>query len=335
MKAIRGATTLAADTPDEVRAGVKELLAAIKTKSNLHSEEIVCILLSSTADIKSLYPAKAAREAGFSDCALYSSLEPDIDGSLALCVRVMVLAETDRPVKYVYLRGARSLRKDLSEVINIALDGPAGSGKSTVSKLVAKKLDILSLDTGAMYRAAALKCLKSGVDYAEKSQVERVIDHIDLKVEYRDGRQLTLLDGEDVSGQIRTPQISMLASYVSAYPSVRSKMVELQRKIASEVSCILDGRDIGTNVLPACPFKFFLTATPEIRAKRRYNEDRLKGSAQSYESILKDINERDEQDRNRAVAPLRCAADAVVIDTSEMTAEEVAQTICEKIQEKI
>ena len=113
------------------------------------------------------------------------------------------------------------------------------------------------------------------------------------------------------------------------------KRVDLQRKMASEVSCILGGRDIGTNVLPACPFKFFLTATPEIRAKRRYNEDRLKGSAQSYESILKDINERDEQDRNRAVAPLRCAADAIVIDTSEMTAEEVAQTICEKIQEKI
>ncbi len=335
MKAIRGATTLASDTPQEVREKVKELLNAVADANSLKAHEMICIMLSSTGDIHSLYPAKAAREAGFSGCALYSSLEPDMEGSLALCVRVMILADTDRAIKHVYLHGARVLRKDLSQVINIALDGPAGSGKSTVSKIVAKKLDILSLDTGAMYRAAALKCIREGVDYAEKSQVERIIENIDLRVEYRDGKQLTLLDGKDVSGEIRTAQVSMLASYVSAYPSVRAKMVFLQRKIASEVSCVLDGRDIGTNVLPDCPFKFFLTAAPEIRARRRYEEDRLKGSTQTYESILKDINERDEQDKNRAVAPLKCAEDAVIIDTSEMTAEEVAVAVCEKVQEKI
>ena len=335
MKAIRGATTLDGDTPEEVRLRVKELLNAIKLNNRLSDDELICIMLSSTADVRSLYPAKAAREAGFSGCALYSSLEPDIDGSLPLCIRVMVLADIQRAAKHVYLRGARTLRKDLSAVINIAIDGPAGSGKSTVSKLVAKKLDILSLDTGAMYRAAALKCVRAGVDYAEKSQVERVIENIDLRVEYRDGRQLTILDGEDVSDCIRTAQISMLASYVSAYPSVRGKMVELQRRIASEVSCILDGRDIGTNVLPDCPYKFFLTATPEVRAKRRYDEDKAKGSAQSFEQVLKELNERDAQDKNRAVAPLKCADDAVIIDTSEMTADEVAEAICAKVQEKI
>lgn len=335
MKAIRGATTLNSDTPDEVRSKVKELLTAIVSVNNLKADDIICIMLSSTADIKSLYPAKAAREAGFSHCALYSSLEPDIDGSLEKCVRVMLLTETSGSVRYVYLHGAKTLRKDISEVINIALDGPAGSGKSTVSKLVAKELDILSLDTGAMYRAVALKCINSGIDYAEKNQVDHIINNIDLRVEYKDGRQVTLLDGEDVSEKIRTAQVSMLASYVSAYPSVRAKMVDLQRKIASRVSCILDGRDIGTNVLPDCPFKFFLTATPEIRAMRRYAEDKLKGTAQSYEQTLKELNERDKQDKNRAVAPLKCAKDAIVIDTSEMTAEEVARNICEKIQEKI
>ena len=335
MKAIRGATTLSCDTAEEVRTATRELLQSIAKINGLKNDEIVCMMFSSTADIKSLYPATAAREAGFSDCALYSSLEPDISGSLAMCIRVMVLADIDRKVKYVYLRGAKSLRKDLSDVINIALDGPAGSGKSTVSKLVAKKLDILSLDTGAMYRAVALKCINEGVDYSEKSQVDRVVENIDLRVEYGNGGQLTLLDGKDVSGDIRTSQVSMLASYVSAYPSVRAKMVSLQREIASHVSCILDGRDIGTNVLPDCLYKFFLTASPEVRAERRFKEDKLKGSTQTYEDILLEINERDAQDRNRAVAPLKCADDAVVIDTSEMTAEEVANTICERIQEKI
>lgn len=326
---------MAEDSAEEIRQKVKELLTLISEGNDLRASDIICIMFSSTADIKSLYPAKAAREAGFAGCALYSSLEPDIDDSLPLCIRVMVLAETNGRARHVYLHGAKVLRKDISEIINIALDGPAGSGKSTVSKIVAKKLDILSLDTGAMYRAAALKCIKEGIDYAEKSQVDRVVGNIDLRVEYKDGRQLTLLDGTDVSGEIRTAQVSMLASYVSAYPSVRSKMVDLQRKIASEVSCILDGRDIGTNVLPSCPFKFFLTASPEIRAKRRYEEDRLKGSSQSFEEILRDINERDEQDKNRAVAPLKRAADAIVVDTSELTAEEVADVICDKIQEKI
>lgn len=335
MKAIRGATTLSADTPEEVRVKVKELLSQIVKANALRPDEIICIMLSSTVDIRSLYPAKAAREAGFAHCALYSSLEPDMQGSLPLCVRVMLLTESDNAVKHVYLHGARVLRKDISSVINIALDGPAGSGKSTVSKLVAQKLDILSLDTGAMYRAAALKCIRAGADYAEKNQVERVIENIDLRVEYRDGRQLTLLDGEDVSDKIRTAQISMLASYVSAYPFVRNKMVQLQRKIASEVSCILDGRDIGTNVLPGCPYKFYLTASPEVRARRRFEEDRAKGAKLTFEQTLNDINERDAQDKNRAVAPLKCAEDAIVIDTSDMTAEEVANAVCEKIQEKI
>ena len=335
MKAIRGATTIARDEAGEIKDKVSELLGCIVSRNGLEKNDIICIMLSSTGDIKSMYPAKAAREAGFSSCALYSSLEPDIEDALPLCIRVMVLVEMRKKPVHVYLHGAASLRRDISSVINIALDGPAGSGKSTVSKLVAGKLDILSLDTGAMYRAAALKCIREGVDYAEKTQVERVIEKLDLRVEYRDGGQLTILDGEDVSGEIRTAQVSMLASYVSAYPAVRSKMVELQRRIASEVSCILDGRDIGTNVLPDCPFKFFLVASPEIRARRRYEEDRLKGSNQSYEQILAELNERDAQDRNRAVAPLKCAADAVVIDTSELTAEEVAELICKKVQERI
>ena len=335
MRAIRGATTVANDTPVAIKSAVKELLNTIAEENNLRQEQIICIMLSNTGDIKSYYPAKAVREAGFSLCPLYSSLEPDIVGSLALCVRVMLLVDGVDIVKHVYLNGAKVLRKDITEVLNIAVDGPAGSGKSTVCKLVAQKLNILYLDTGAMYRALAYKCVKDNKDYGDKVVVKHLTENLDLKVEYRDGKQVTILDGEDVSEAIRAANVSMLASYVSAYSFVREKMVDLQRKIAVSTSCIVDGRDIGTNVLPDCRFKFYVTATAEVRAMRRYNEDLAKGGKQSFESVLQEINDRDFQDKNRAVAPLKQADDAVVIDTSSMTVEEVVDTIIGKVQEKI
>ncbi len=335
MKAIRGATTVAEDNPKLIKEGVKELLNEIVRLNNLNSEQIICIMFSSTADLKSYYPAKAAREAGFSFCALYSSLEPEIEGSLKNCIRVMLLVESVQQPEHVYLYGAKNLRKDITSILNIAVDGPAGSGKSTVCKLVAKKLGILYLDTGAMYRAIAYKCVKDKKDYGDKDVVKHIINKLDLKVGYKDGKQITLLDGEDVSELIRTPQVSMLASYVSAYSFVRTKMVTLQREIAQKTSCILDGRDIGTNVLPDCKFKIYLNASPEVRAKRRFDEDKAKGGSQSYEQVLSEINERDFQDINRAVAPLQKAKDALEIDTSDMTVDEVVNEIISKIQEKI
>lgn len=335
LKAIRGATTVDADTPEQIRERVKELLDSICKINKMTQDDVMCIMFSSTSDIRSFYPAKAAREAGYSSCALYSSLEPDINGSLKNCIRVMLLSEGSGNALHVYLHGAKALRKDLSKIINVAIDGPAGSGKSTVAKMIAEKLGILYLDTGAMYRAIALKCVRENADYAEKEVVRHLVDRLDLKIDYKDGKQLTILDGEDVSELIRTPQVSLLASYVSAYNFVRSKMVSLQREIASKFSCVLDGRDIGTNVLPNCEFKFYFTASPEVRARRRYEEDLSKGVAQSYEEVLKDINNRDFQDKNRAVAPLKKADDAIEIDTSNMTAEEVCNTVIKKIHEKI
>ena len=335
MRAIRGATTVTKDEPDIIKQCVKELLNTIMQVNGLGAEQIICIMFSSTADLKSYYPAKAAREAGYSMCALYSSLEPEIDGSLEKCIRVMLLAETDLPAEHVYLNGAKNLRRDITSVLNVAVDGPAGSGKSTVCKLVAKRLGILYLDTGAMYRAIAYKCVKDKKDYGDKDVVKHIINKLDLKVKYQDGKQITLLDGEDVSEYIRTPQVSMLASYISAYSFVRTKMVSLQREIAKSNSCILDGRDIGTNVLPDCRFKFYLNASPEIRAKRRFDEDKAKGVECDLQQVLKEINDRDFQDKNRAVAPLKKAKDAVEIDTSDMTVDEVVSEIVGKIQEKI
>lgn len=335
MIAIRGATTVAADTPDDIREAVKELLTEIKNVNGLSAENIVCIMFSSTGDITSFYPAKAAREAGFSDCPLFSSLEPPISGSLKLCIRVMILAEIAGRAGHVYLRGAENLRRDITKKLVIALDGPAGSGKTTAAKNLARELNILYLDTGAMYRACALACVNAGADLSDEKSVKRVIDNIDLRIEYSDGRQLTELDGRDVSEDIRRPEISQLASKVSAYGCVRRKMVEMQRRIAATMSCVMDGRDIGTNVLPNAEHKFYITASVEVRAMRRFAEDRAKGYSVSYENIVKDIRERDKRDSERGIAPLKCADDAVIVDTSALTPEQTVEFIKNKIQEKI
>ncbi|MCH5142559.1 MAG: (d)CMP kinase [Clostridiales bacterium] len=335
MKAIRGATTLDIDSAQQIKERVKELLESICTQNSIEKEDIICIMFSNTSDIRSYYPAKAARECGFSGSALYSSLEPEIEGSLALCIRVMMFVDNDIVVKPVYLHGAANLRKDLTKKYNIALDGPAGSGKSTVSKLIAKKLNILCLDTGAMYRACGLKCHLSGVSVNDEKAVETILKNTQITVGYENGVQITYLDGKDVSSDIRKPEISMLASAVSAFPYVRYKMVEAQREIAKKTSCVLDGRDIGSNVLPNAEFKFFLTAKPEIRAKRRMEENAIKGFTQPFDEILADIIKRDEQDINRAVAPLVKAEDAVEVDSSYMSIDEVVNFILNKIQEKI
>lgn len=334
MKAIRGATTVAADTPEEIRGAVSELLAEIQRSNELEKDDIICILFSNTADIRSFYPAKAAREAGFSRTALYSSLEPEIEGALPLCIRVLLFAENCYSVRHIYLRGAAGLRKDLVKFA-VAIDGPSGSGKSTVAKLLAKEYDVLYLDTGAMYRACALAARDAGITAFGEENVRPIMDRLDLKVIYKDGTQHTILSGRDVSEEIRRPEISMAASAISALGCVREKMVEMQRSIADEQSCILDGRDIGTTVLPDAPFKFFVTASAEVRARRRCEELKQKGFSVDYMQILKEIEERDKNDSTRRFSPLRKAEDAVYIDTSEMSIGEVVAEIKKEIQKKV
>lgn len=335
MTTIRGATTIAADNADEIRGAVKELLEQIESLNLLRRDEILSIVFSSTSDIHSFYPAKAAREAGFEGCALFSAQEPEIDGGLPLCIRVMLFVEKNISAHHVYLRGARALRKDIANKFNVAIDGPAGSGKSTVARLLARDYHIMYLDTGAMYRACALKALRSGVDVADEVQVCDLMRGLQLDIVYEDGAQHTMLDGADVSGEIRTPEVSMAASTISGHESVRLKMVEKQREIAAKRSCVLDGRDIGTFVLPDADFKFFLTASPEVRARRRCDEMTAKGYRVDFEELKREIARRDEQDSTRALAPLKKADDAVLIDTSDMTIDEVLAAIKQKMQEKI
>ena len=217
-------------------------------------------------------------------------------------------------------------------MINIALDGPSGSGKSTVAKALSKKLNILYLDTGAMYRATALKAHRLGIDCKDAKEVEKIIDSVNITVGYKDGAQITYLDGEDVSKQIRENEISMKASDISAHKCVREKLVNLQREIAEKTDCILDGRDIGTNVLPNCKHKFYITASLEERTERRYKELIERGQTVDKEQLKEEIATRDYNDSHREFAPLRQAEDAKFIDTSSMSIEDVINAVLESVR---
>jgi cytidylate kinase len=337
MMVIRGATTIFADSKEEISSAVKDLLDEIFFANRLKKEEIRAVVFSLPTDVHSYHPAKAARECGYDYAPLFAAIEPDIDGGLKLCIRVMLLAELtrDRAVKHIYQKGAKVLRKDISETFNIALDGPAGSGKSTVAKILAKDYNILYLDTGAMYRACGLKALRMGISPKDGKAVEELLKTLDLRVEYQDGKQITMIDGEDVSLAIRENAVSMAASDISAHHAVRVKMVEMQREIAKRMSCVLDGRDIGSAVLPDAKFKFFITADSKVRAKRRYDELLARGENVDFDKLHAEIVARDKQDSEREFSPLVCAEDAMVVDTSEMGAEEVVLTIKQVIQSKI
>ena len=337
MTIIRGATTIEKDDKPSIVESVKALLDEIFQVNALQKAEIKVLVFSLTSDIHSYHPAKAARECGYDFAPLFSATEPDIDGGLKLCIRVMILTELqqNREVKHIYQKGAKTLRKDISEIFNIALDGPAGSGKSTVAKIIAADYNILYLDTGAMYRACGLKALRLGISPKDKEAVEKMLPNLNLSVEYRDGKQHTILDGEDVSLAIRENVVSMAASDISAQHAVRIKMVEMQRDIAKNMSCVLDGRDIGSYVLPNAKFKFFITADSKVRATRRFNELAQRGEHVDFEQLHAEIVARDKQDSERDFAPLVCAKDAVVIDTSEMNIDDVVAAVKKVIQSQI
>ena len=205
----------------------------------------------------------------------------------------------------------------------IAIDGPAGAGKSTAARSLAERIGADYIDTGAMYRAVALKLMRTGTDYHDPEALQAMLDAMD--VDFSKGH--TLLDGEDVSGLIRTPEISALASPSSGVPAVRYKLTALQQAMGKRKSIVMDGRDIGTVVFPDADFKFFLTASPEERARRRTEEMRAKGETADYEQILADIRQRDYQDSHRVFRPLRKAEDAVEIDSTDMDLGSVVNTM--------
>lgn len=214
--------------------------------------------------------------------------------------------------------------------LSVAVDGPAGAGKSSVARIVAEKLRLTYIDTGAMYRAVALCMVKNGIDIKDLNGIENILNFIDIDL--KDGK--VYLNGEDVSLAIREQEISRLSSPVSAIPQVRKRLVEMQRKMAEETSVIMDGRDIGTNVLKDADVKIFLTASCEVRAKRRYNELKAKGYDVKLETIMQDIKIRDAADSNREVDPLRVAPDAVIVDTTDMSFDDVVEKILSIIHKR-
>ncbi len=220
--------------------------------------------------------------------------------------------------------------------INIAIDGPAGAGKSTIAKLVAKKKGYIYVDTGAMYRAMALYLYRQGIDVQAEDaaeQIARICNRPQISIRYENGEQIVLLDGENVNGLIRTEEVSRMASISSAVPLVRARLVQLQQQLAAETDVVMDGRDIGTVVLPGADVKVYLTASVEERARRRYQENLDKGLACNLEEIKADIAERDHRDMTRETSPLKQAEDAVMIDSSDMTIEQVAEAILKLTEE--
>jgi cytidylate kinase len=216
---------------------------------------------------------------------------------------------------------------------SIAIDGPSGAGKSTIADALAKRLGILHLDTGAMYRAIALKTIRLGIDFNDENTISKVLQDTEIDVKFENGLQMIFLDGENVNSQIRVHEISQAAAKISTLNSVRTVLANAQRNIAQKYNMVVDGRDIGTNVLPCAKYKFFLTADDNIRAERRYQELKSRGQEIDFETVLNDIKQRDQMDTTREFSPLKRAEDAVLIDSSNLTPLQVVDTMLSHIKE--
>ena len=219
-------------------------------------------------------------------------------------------------------------------IYNIGMDGPAGAGKSTIARRVAKELSFIYVDTGAMYRAMALYLLRKEVNRDDTEQIGNICQDAEISIEYQNGEQIVLLNGENVNSYLRTEEVGNMASVSSAVPRVREKLLSLQRKLAKDMSVVMDGRDIGTTILPDADVKIYLTASSLTRARRRYLELQEKGTVCNLDDIQKDIEERDQRDMNREISPLRQAKDAVLVDSSDLTIQQVVDRILQIFRSK-
>jgi cytidylate kinase len=332
MLSIRGAITASDNTRTAILAASKELINAVIVANRLEPGDITEIIFTATDDLTASYPAPAAREMGITGAALMCVAEMPVDDSLRKCLRLLMRAEPKTPTikpRHVYLRDAAVLRPDLA-LFAVAIDGPNNAGKSTVARLLAKKLNADYIDTGALYRAVALYNLRNGSDLRDGKAVIASLADINIEVEFRpDGTPDFILNGEAVTGELYTPKASEGASLVGIYPEVRDKLLKTQQYVALTRRIVMDGRDIGTHVLPWATAKIYLDARLDVQVEREIKKRRLQNKGLSLDpvEVRREVAERDERDKNRAVAPLIRADDAVYIDSSELTPEETIETI--------
>ena len=340
MRTIRGAITINENKAEEITEATTTLLREIIKKNDIQIDSIIYILFTATDDVDKAYPAAAARAMGITYASLMCMQEMKVEGYKEKCIRVMVAIDsekTQREMVHCYLGGAAVLRPDLQKeeehFYSVAIDGPTASGKSTIAREVAKRLKIGYVDTGAMYRAVALHCMKANVNYI--SGIINELDKFQLSVKYVEGEQLIYLDGEDVTETIRTQEVAKGASVVAEISEVREKLTQFQRSLAKNNSVVMDGRDIGTVVLPESAAKIFITASIEERTKRRCIDLEKKGIHTNFGMVQAQIEERDNRDTGREFAPLVRAEGAVEIDTTQMTKEETVDKVIEIIKQKL
>lgn len=335
LLSIRGAT-VCQDTVGSIEGATSRLFKEILKQNDFEVSEVSAIFVSMTRDLVACFAARGLREY---DIPLFSSVEPAIKGSLKHCVRLLVQVYCDAGIKahHVYMGGAKTLRPDKSKFV-VAMDGPAGSGKSTLAKLVAQKLGVVHLDTGALYRAAAIKLINTGV-YQESLPLDlhrlpEVLLNTTIKMHYDTSTPRVYLDGVDVSNSIREPNISRITSIVAGNSELRQFLNKIQSQVASQQSCVIDGRDIGTVIAPDAEFKFFVKASEHERAVRRHNELLRKGQDITLDTVLKEMKQRDINDSTREVAPLYQAHDATLVDTTNKSVSQSLSYIMRCIYSK-
>ena len=341
VRAVRGATTVVNNDTEEILEATRELLSELAERNSIDKEDMIDIVFTVTPDLTKVFPARAARQLGYTDVPLLDMLAPDIEGALKMCIRVIIHFNTDKSngdMKPAYLRGAKVLRPDIvkkdMKYISVAIDGPAGAGKSSVSKAAAKKLGFVYIDTGAMYRSVALYAIENGINaYEAPEKLIAELDKIKIEIRYFDDAQHVFLNGTDVSERIRGSEVSAVASAVAVIPEVRRKLVALQQEMAKSANVIMDGRDICLYVLPDAQVKIFLTASAQSRAERRCKEMLEKGIDCDLDRVKLEIEARDKNDSERAAAPLKQAPDAVLLDTTNLSFDESVEAVLKLVKE--
>lgn len=335
---IRGAITIEQNTRECIIKNSEELLKQILIENDILKDDIINIIFSATKDVTKAYPAIATRNLGITDCPIMCTQELNIEGSLPMCIRIMLTIKsnkTKKDIKHIYLKDAKKLRPDISLKENplaIAIDGPAGSGKSTVAKIIAKELNFTYIDTGAMFRAIAYYCLKNNIDFKD---ITSHLENINIYLKFENENQQIYLNGENITEFIRTQEISKISSEVAKIKDVRQKLLNIQRDMAKNKNVVMDGRDVGTNILPNAKIKIYLDADIEERAKRRCLELSLDGKNYNFEKIALEIKERDFSDKNREIAPLKKSEDAIYINSTNLTIHEVSEKIINIIKQNI